>query len=301
MLRVIEFAHKIIKDKISVNDICVDMTIGNGHDTLFLSRNCKFVYGFDIQKQAIDNTTKLLNTNNVNNYKLFLTSHENVNELVNEKVKAFIFNLGYLPSADKTITTLYTSTINAINNALKIIDEKGVMRNQLAVFTADGKEFCPYTKVHLVEPEIAKGIIAGEGAEVFEIDGIRYGAAICFDYYFPELFVDYAKKRIDVMIVASHQRQERPEILDFVTRARAFDCGCTLLRCAPAMYTEDVGGKTMAVAPDGKVIADAGGKAGVLYCEINPKARFMRAASFGEPDKIGDYRETLMLSRSHFE
>ena len=188
-----------------------------------------------------------------------------------------------------------------VMSGLMTIDEKGVMRNQLAVFTADGKEFCPYTKVHLVEPEIAKGIIAGEGAQVFEIDGIRYGAAICFDYYFPELFVDYAKKRIDVMIVASHQRQERPEILDFVTRARAFDCGCTLLRCAPAMYTEDVGGKTMAVAPDGKVIADAGGKAGVLYCEINPKARFMRAASFGEPDKIGDYRETLMLSRSHFE
>lgn len=188
-----------------------------------------------------------------------------------------------------------------VMSGLMTIDEKGVLRNQLAVYTADGKEFCPYTKVHLVEPEIAKGIVAGEGAQVFEIDGVRYGAAICFDYYFPELFVEYAKKRIDVMIVASHQRQERPEILDFVTRARAFDCGCTLLRCAPAMYTEDVGGKTMAVAPDGKVIADAGGLPGVLYFEFDPKARFMRAASFGEPDRIGDYRETLMVSRSHFE
>ena len=188
-----------------------------------------------------------------------------------------------------------------VMSGLMTIDGNGVLRNQLVVFTADGREFAPYTKVHLVEPEIAKGIVAGEGAEVFELDGIRYGAAICFDYYFPELFVDYAKKRIDVMIVVSHQRQERPEILDFVTRARAFDCGCTLLRCAPAMYTENVGGKSMAVAPDGKVIADAGGKSGVLYCEFDPKARFMRAASFGEPDKIGDYRETLMLSRSHFE
>ena len=188
-----------------------------------------------------------------------------------------------------------------VMSGLMTIDADGVMRNQLGVFTADGREFYPYTKVHLVEPEIAKGIIAGEGAEVFELDGVRYGAAICFDYYFPELFVEYAKKRIDVMIVVSHQRQERPEILEFVTRARAFDCGCTLLRCAPAMYTPDVGGKTMAVAPDGRVIADGGGGAGVVYCEIDPKARFMRAASFGEPDRIGDYRETLMVSRSHFE
>lgn len=188
-----------------------------------------------------------------------------------------------------------------VMTGLMTIDEKGVLRNQLVVFTPEGEEFAPYTKVHLVEPEIAKGIAAGEGATVFEYKGVRYGAAICFDYYFPELFVDYAKQRIDVMLIVSHQRQERPEILDFVTRARAFDCGCTLLRCAPAMYTENVGGKSMAVAPDGTVIADAGGKAGVLYCEIDPETRFMRAASFGEPDRIGDYRETLMLSRSHFE
>jgi predicted amidohydrolase len=186
-------------------------------------------------------------------------------------------------------------------SGLMTVDEKGVLRNQLVVFTADGRSFAPYTKVHLVEPEIVKGIEAGEGAKVFEIDGVRYGAAICFDYYFPELFVEYAKQRIDVMLIVSHQRQERPEILDFVTRSRAFDCGCTLIRCAPAMYTADVGGKSMAVAPDGKVIADAGGVPGVLFFEIDPKARFMRAASFGEPDRIGDYRETLMLSRSHFE
>lgn len=127
MLRIIEFAHKVIKDKISKNDICVDMTIGNGNDTLFLTKNCRFVYGFDIQNQAIENTTKLLKENNISNYQLFLSSHENVNTLIKEKVKAFIFNLGYLPSGDKTITTHYESTIKAINNSLEILDEKGVI------------------------------------------------------------------------------------------------------------------------------------------------------------------------------
>ena len=60
-------------------------------------------------------------------YQLFLSSHENVNTLIKEKVKAFIFNLGYLPSGDKTITTHYESTIKAINNSLEILDEKGVI------------------------------------------------------------------------------------------------------------------------------------------------------------------------------
>ena len=27
----------------------------------------------------------------------------------------------------------------------------------------------------------------------------------------------------------------------------------------------------------------------------------MRAASYGEPDRIGDYREVLLLSREHVE
>ena len=184
---------------------------------------------------------------------------------------------------------------------LMTLDEKGTLRNQLVVFPPDGEAFAPYTKVHLVEPEIAKGIIAGDGPKVFEYKGVRYGAAICFDYYYPELFVQYAKERIDVMVIVSHQRQERPEILDFVTRARAFDCGCTLLRSAPAMYTSNIGGKSMAVAPDGTVIADAGGVAGAIKCTIDPQARFTRPASYGEPDKIIDYREALLLSRSHVD
>ncbi len=127
MLRIIEFAHKIIKDKVSSNEICVDMTIGNGNDTLFMAKIAKFVYGFDIQQKAIDNTSKLLNENNLSNFQLFLSSHENVDKLIKEKVKAFIFNLGYLPTGDKSITTNYESTINAINNALNILDIKGVI------------------------------------------------------------------------------------------------------------------------------------------------------------------------------
>ena len=175
------------------------------------------------------------------------------------------------------------------------------LENQLTVFPPDGEEFSPYTKVHLVEPELAKGIEPGTEVKAFEYKGLRFGAAICFDSYFPELFVQYAKQRIDLMIVVSHQRQERPEILEFLNRTRAFDCGCTLLRSAPAMKNPDVGGKSMVIAPDGQILADAGGVPGVLTCEIDPGARFMRAASYGEPDRIGDYREVLLVSRDHVD
>lgn len=188
-----------------------------------------------------------------------------------------------------------------IMSGLENIGPDGIMRNQLTVFPPDAEEFSPYTKVHLVEPELAKGIEPGTSNAAFEYKGVRYGAAICFDSYFPEHFVPFAKQRIDVMIIISHQRQERHDILEFLNRTRAFDCGCTLLRSAPAMPVPGVGGKSMVIAPDGKVLADAGGEPGVLTCEIDPAARFMRPASYGEPDKIGDYRETLMLSRRNVD
>jgi len=188
-----------------------------------------------------------------------------------------------------------------IMSGLENIGSDGVLRNQLTVFTPEGEEFSPYTKVHLVEPELVKGIEPGQKPESFLYKGVRYGAAICFDSYFPELFVEYAKQRIDVMIVISHQRQERPDILEFLNQTRAFDCGCTLLRSAPAMQNPDIGGRSMVIAPDGKILANAGGTPGVITYDIDPGARFMRAASYGEPDRIGDYREVLKVSRNHFE
>lgn len=127
MKRVLDFAHTIISLYVSKEDICVDMTIGNGNDTLFLCEISKFVYGFDIQQLAIENTKKLLNENNISNYKLILDSHNNVDTYVNEKIKAFIFNLGYLPKGDKSITTNYVSTLEAINKSLKLLEINGLI------------------------------------------------------------------------------------------------------------------------------------------------------------------------------
>ena len=216
-----------------------------------------------------------------------------------EHMKELILNEGVrlVEEMRKTARRINCTIMSGLMN----IGADGVLRNQLTVFPPDAGEFSPYTKVHLVEPELVKGIEPGAGAVAFEYKGIRFGAAICFDSYFPELFVEYAKQRIDLMVIVSHQRQEKPEILEFLNRARAFDCGCTLLRSAPAMYTAAVGGKSMAVAPDGTVLADAGGTPGVVFCEVDPHARFMRPASFGEPDRIGDYREVLLVSRGHVD
>lgn len=115
---ILNMVKKICNENINKNDIVVDMTIGNGHDTLFLAGISKKVFGFDIQSIAVDNTIKLLDKNNVYNYELFCVSHDKINE---------VLYLGYLPCGDKSITTNHESTLKAVINSLDMLDNNGLI------------------------------------------------------------------------------------------------------------------------------------------------------------------------------
>ena len=54
MLRPLEMAHQFLAEVITKEDVVVDATMGNGHDTLFLSDYCKHVYSYDIQALALN-------------------------------------------------------------------------------------------------------------------------------------------------------------------------------------------------------------------------------------------------------
>lgn len=117
------FVHKYIKGLINKDDICVDMTMGNGNDTYFLSLLSKQVYSFDINETALKNTKEKIKDQN--NATLILDNHINVDKYVKEKVKLFIFNLGYLPNSnDKTITKA-NETLIAFKKSYNLLIDNG--------------------------------------------------------------------------------------------------------------------------------------------------------------------------------
>lgn len=124
--QILDITHRLIKSYITDDDVAVDMTMGNGYDMLFLAQNSKFVYGFDIQKPALENTLNLLKKHNINNTKCILDSHENILKYVTY-FKYVIYNLGYLPNGDKTITTYYQSTLDSLALVLDHIDDQGIV------------------------------------------------------------------------------------------------------------------------------------------------------------------------------
>lgn len=129
MEKVLAFAKKLLREKIDKNSIVVDATCGNGNDTLFLAQSsAKKVYAFDIQEQAIINTTSLLENHNLaEKCEVILASHEDFATYISEGIRAAVFNLGYLPNADHKITTLGEVTQRTLAKLLERLEIGGII------------------------------------------------------------------------------------------------------------------------------------------------------------------------------
>ncbi len=129
MIDLLTVEKQFISSHIKKGGVAVDFTMGNGHDTLWLSREVGDegkVYAFDIQEQALRCSKELLEGEGApKNYTLILDSHANAEKYVKEKICVGMFNLGYLPGSDKTVTTLRESTMGAVKAALNLLDDDG--------------------------------------------------------------------------------------------------------------------------------------------------------------------------------
>lgn len=118
MITMVEYVHQRVLTYSF--QTAVDFTMGNGHDTLFLAKHCQQVYGFDIQKEALEMTKQRLG--NIKHVQLILDSHENMEHYFTS-FDIGIFNLGYLPQASHCITTKLSSTQNALIKAIQYMQK----------------------------------------------------------------------------------------------------------------------------------------------------------------------------------
>lgn len=125
MYKVLNFSHKVLEEVLTKDDVALDMTLGAGNDSKFLASLVKKVYAFDIQEKAIEIAKENLKEHD--NVEYILDGHENVLKYITDGVKGIIFNLGYLPTGNKSITTMTETTIKAIKDSLTLLIKKGVM------------------------------------------------------------------------------------------------------------------------------------------------------------------------------
>ncbi|MFP6892548.1 MAG: class I SAM-dependent methyltransferase [Opitutales bacterium] len=133
-MRLVDRAHELLGEALSEGDIAIDATAGNGHDVAFLAEQVGSsgkVYAFDLQKDAIEATAKLLAEKGLVNVDLHQCGHERMDDRIPTEilgqVAAVTFNLGYLPGGDKSVVTQTATTRLALRAAMGLLRPDGLL------------------------------------------------------------------------------------------------------------------------------------------------------------------------------
>lgn len=109
----------------------VDATAGNGNDSLFLAANTPsnaIIWCFDVQQTALNNTRLLLeNSDLAKKARLVLDSHVHISKYIENPIDAAVFNLGYLPGENHTVTTQPHSTVKALKSCIELLKVGGLI------------------------------------------------------------------------------------------------------------------------------------------------------------------------------
>ncbi len=164
------------------------------------------------------------------------------------------------------------------------------LRNTTVAFDKNGNEAGVYYKQHLVPSEMYTYELDKEYTfdfsepTIIEIDGIRYGFLICYDFYFYEMFSNIARYNPDMIIACAYQRSDTHDTLEMMSKFCAYNCNAYVVRSSVSLGEDSpVGGSSMIVAPDGSVLCDLKNEVGFKTAELDPKKRHLKPAGFGNP------------------
>ncbi|GAA0344946.1 carbon-nitrogen hydrolase family protein [Actinoallomurus spadix] len=115
--------------------------------------------------------------------------------------------------------------------------------NSLYVISDRGEPVGRYDKRRCSHTEIGEWYSPGFEPCVFDVDGFRFGCALCIEINFPELFLDYAASGVDCVLFSSYSHDPIFEVL-----ARAHAAACTVwisvsvpAQCGAAMPSGVIG------------------------------------------------------------
>lgn len=152
-------------------------------------------------------------------------------------------------------------------NSLVFLDRSGCL---VPGRMADGSQATAFRK--LTAPTVALPTLTadeaaycerGPGPMVFDVDGVRYGALICYDRSFSEAWLANRWLGADVILVAVSSMGWRGQLFVDDLRLRAMEVGVFVVAANRAGVetcggvTTDYFGRSCVVAPDGEVLAEA--------------------------------------------
>ena len=144
----VRWAHLLIADRLQDGEAAIDATCGNGHDSLMLAQILGpqgRLWAVDVQPAAVAATNLRLQGLGglAPQLQVLEGNHRDLEILIDPQwhgqIAVIMFNLGYLPGSDKSVTTQEADTLPALEAALRLLRPRGLLT--LAVYPghAQGK------------------------------------------------------------------------------------------------------------------------------------------------------------------
>ena len=161
--------------------------------------------------------------------------------------------------------------------------QDGRIFNESLVFGPDGECVARYRKIHLFDTVLPDGsrifesdtVCRGDSISLYDCCGLRFGASICFDIRFPELYARLVARGAQVLLAPSaFTFATGADHWEILLRARAIETQCYML--APAQIFSFGGGKyqnwghSMIIDPWGTIVAQASMQEGFASAVLHP-------------------------------
>lgn len=156
------------------------------------------------------------------------------------------------------------------------MSDDGLRYNTSLLFAPDGRLVATYRKIHLFGFDGGETTLMSNGDELVVVDTPLgpTGLATCYDLRFPELFRALTEGDATAVLLTSGWPKPRMEHWDVLTRARAIENQMWVIACneVGSQPGIELGGHSVVVDPQGRVIAQAGVEEEVLLAEVDPES-----------------------------
>ena len=164
-------------------------------------------------------------------------------------------------------------------------DADGRFSNRSFLVDPQGEIAARYDKIHMFDVNVSdtevyresEGYRPGSAAVVAKTPFARIGMTVCYDVRFPALYRRLAQAGAQVITVpAAFNHITGAAHWETLLRARAIETGCFVLAPAQTGFHPETPGKgrrthghSLAIAPWGEILADAGTEPGVTLVDLD--------------------------------
>lgn len=136
--------------------------------------------------------------------------------------------------------------------------------NCIHIINDSGEHLARYDKRFCSHSEITDWYTAGKEPITFDVDGYKFGCALCIEVQFPEIFSEYEILNVDCVLFSSYSRDKM-----LITQAQGH-AACNnywISYCGPMQCQEDC--PNTLIGPDGSIQIQAVDDASLLVNALN--------------------------------